>query len=490
MEAQEVADVNARDIAYIEAHGSGTPLGDRIELDALYEAFQQSNSATIEAGSCGLGSVKTNIGHCEMAAGAAGLIKTALSLKSGKLFPSLHFETPAQELMQDGSPFYVNDQLSDWPVDRPRIAGVSSFGLGGNNAHAILRAYDPPESTPQDMAEEQPELLVLSARNQDQFSTYERSLISAAGTLDRSDVAHTLRVGREADPFRKAVIWRQGQSIADALTHADVIASAEKQIVLLLSPDVALSDECVINLCRLMPEVLDQMPELVTEHSLKDYPNWTPERRIAFSTSVIFAFLDQLECTPAAVLFAGNKDDATALWSFLMRQVEERPCFYCNETGWVPVTGDSVFATISDVTQQLEITNPFVLGFGSNGDVQTDQASTTSKDRPLILISSAVSDRLGHTGYQSTGRTGLVHKVRAGSGSHGPSSFAMIFGLRCRTSTPMLWSLARRIARRKNWQRWTAKEFSIASRKLGKKYSEPNLRTKTPTSLNWVGIRF
>ncbi|AEV37836.1 Putative peptide synthetase [Pseudovibrio sp. FO-BEG1] len=374
MEAQEVADVNARDIAYIEAHGSGTPLGDRIELDALYEAFQQSNSATIEAGSCGLGSVKTNIGHCEMAAGAAGLIKTALSLKSGKLFPSLHFETPAQELMQDGSPFYVNDQLCDWPVDRPRIAGVSSFGLGGNNAHAILRAYDPSESTPQDMAEEQPELLVLSARNQDQFSTYERSLISAAGTLDRSDVAHTLRVGREADPFRKAVIWRQGQSIADALTHADVIASAEKQIVLLLSPDAALSDECVINLCRLMPEVLDQMPELVTEHSLKDYPNWTPERRIAFSTSVIFAFLDQLECTPAAVLFAGNKDDATALWSFLMRQVEERPCFYCNETGWVPVTGDSVFATISDVTQQLEITNPFILGFGSNGDVQTDQA--------------------------------------------------------------------------------------------------------------------
>ncbi|HEY7419610.1 MAG TPA: polyketide synthase, partial [Ktedonobacteraceae bacterium] len=135
-EAQNVAQVDADSLSYIEAHGTATPLGDPIEVLALNRAFRRQ---TTRSGFCALGSVKTNIGHVDVAAGVAGLIKTLLALKYRQIPPSLHFHVANPHIDFAQSPFYVNTQLIDWPVGpTPRRAGVSSFGIGGTNAHVIL----------------------------------------------------------------------------------------------------------------------------------------------------------------------------------------------------------------------------------------------------------------------------------------------------------------------------------------------------------------
>ncbi|MGD8647893.1 MAG: polyketide synthase, partial [Desulfobacterales bacterium] len=143
--AQAAADVEPETITYIEAHGTATPLGDSVEIAALRKAFQ---ARTDKKGYCAIGSVKTNIGHADAAAGIAGLIKTVLALQHRQLPPSLHVETPNPELNLADSPFYVNTTLRDWPEGpAPRRAGVSSFGIGGTNAHIILEEAPPRKTT-------------------------------------------------------------------------------------------------------------------------------------------------------------------------------------------------------------------------------------------------------------------------------------------------------------------------------------------------------
>ncbi|MBW4611876.1 MAG: SDR family NAD(P)-dependent oxidoreductase [Desmonostoc vinosum HA7617-LM4] len=135
-EALLIAGVEPESIGYIEAHGSGTPLGDPIEIAALSQVFRAS---TNQKGFCAIGSVKTNIGHLDAAAGVAGLIKTALTLKHKVIPPSLNFEQPNPEIDFANSPFYVNTQLREWQtMDTPRRAGVNSLGIGGTNVHVIL----------------------------------------------------------------------------------------------------------------------------------------------------------------------------------------------------------------------------------------------------------------------------------------------------------------------------------------------------------------
>src|SRR5215213_4756220 len=137
MMAQLLSNVTPDMVTYIEAHGTGTPLGDPVEVEALTRAFR---SSTQNKGYCALGSVKTNIGHLDAAAGVAGLIKTVLALKHGKIPASLHYEEPNPKIDLANSPFYVNARLKDWKSDNgtPRRAGVSSFGIGGTNAHVVL----------------------------------------------------------------------------------------------------------------------------------------------------------------------------------------------------------------------------------------------------------------------------------------------------------------------------------------------------------------
>src|SRR6185369_8534976 len=131
--------VDPRTIAYVEAHGSGTPLGDPIEVAALTQAFRASAGDRGDRGYCALGSVKTNMGHLDAAGGVTGLIKTALALEHRRIPPSLHFSEPNPQIDFAASPFFVNTELREWPVETgPRRAGVSSFGLGGTNVHMVL----------------------------------------------------------------------------------------------------------------------------------------------------------------------------------------------------------------------------------------------------------------------------------------------------------------------------------------------------------------
>lgn len=210
--AQLIAGVSADTIGYIEAHGTGTTLGDPIEIAALTQAFRAD---TERRGFCAVGSVKTNVGHLDAAAGVAGLIKAAMALKHRTLPPSLHFTQPNPQIDFAGSPFYVNAQSQPWPEgSTPRRAGVSSFGIGGTNVHVVLE-----EAPISRSSESVPgwQVLPLSARNTVALAQAAQQL---ADHLDLSlaapslaDVAHTLQAGRRAQEFRGAVV-------ADGLTVA------------------------------------------------------------------------------------------------------------------------------------------------------------------------------------------------------------------------------------------------------------------------------
>src|ERR1044072_2414414 len=144
-EALVMANVDASSISYVEAHGTGTNLGDPIEIAALTRAYRDWTQARRF---CAVGSVKTNVGHLDTAAGVTGLIKTVLALDHKLVPPSLNFHTPNPEIDFDGSPFYVNTALREWDQSKgPRRAGVSSFGLGGTNCHVILEEAPPLESS-------------------------------------------------------------------------------------------------------------------------------------------------------------------------------------------------------------------------------------------------------------------------------------------------------------------------------------------------------
>ncbi|MBS0346728.1 MAG: amino acid adenylation domain-containing protein [Proteobacteria bacterium] len=202
--AQAVAGVSPDEIGYVEAHGTGTPLGDPIEIAALTQVFRQG---TERRGYCGIGSIKTNIGHLDAAAGVAGLIKAALAVKHGVLPPSLNFRAPNPRLALDTSPFFVVDRRMPWPAgDGPRRAAVSSFGIGGTNAHVILEA--PPAALARP-AEDGARLLLLSARSPAALDAQAARLadhLEVNPGLDLGEVAFTLQEGRQALPLRRALV--------------------------------------------------------------------------------------------------------------------------------------------------------------------------------------------------------------------------------------------------------------------------------------------
>ncbi|MGD1700261.1 SDR family NAD(P)-dependent oxidoreductase [Dapis sp. BLCC M229] len=211
-EAQSIAGVDPETISYIEAHGTATPLGDPIEIAALTKVFR---GTTEKKGFCAIGSLKTNMGHLDAAAGVAGLIKTVLALKHKKLPPSLNFETPNPVIDLANSPFYVNTTLSEWNTNgTPRRAGVSSFGIGGTNAHVILE--EPP--TLELSSTSRPwQLLMLSAKTNSALETATTNLaahLKQHPEINLADVAYTLQVGRTAFEHRRMLVC---QNIDDAL---------------------------------------------------------------------------------------------------------------------------------------------------------------------------------------------------------------------------------------------------------------------------------
>jgi len=202
--AQALAGVPSRSIGYVEAHGTGTPLGDPIEVAALTRVFR---AETDDIGFCRLGSLKANLGHLDAAAGVAGLIKAVLVLQHRTLPPLVHFRSPNPALELDRSPFTASAAAAPWPSDPgvPRRAAISSFGIGGTNAHAVLEEAPPAEETPSTA----PQLLVLSARSEAALVSATRRLaahLEAHRAQDLADVAWTLQKGRVGFAHRRALV--------------------------------------------------------------------------------------------------------------------------------------------------------------------------------------------------------------------------------------------------------------------------------------------
>lgn len=225
-EALAISGVNPETISYVETHGTGTILGDPIEIAALTKCFRAS---TQKKHFCAIGSVKTNIGHLDAAAGITGLIKTVLALKHKQIPPSLHFEKPNPQIDFANSPFYVNTTLSEWSTDTyPRRAGVSSFGIGGTNAHVILEEAPiiPTSDTGRCLrqAGATQKLLVLSAKSSSALETATTNLVQHLQQhpyLNFADVAYTLNVGRREFEYRRFVVGEDIQDTVQALVTQD-----------------------------------------------------------------------------------------------------------------------------------------------------------------------------------------------------------------------------------------------------------------------------
>ncbi|HEX6289428.1 MAG TPA: amino acid adenylation domain-containing protein [Herpetosiphonaceae bacterium] len=218
-EAISLAGVDPETIGYIETHGTGTILGDPIEVAALNQAFRRS---TARRHACAIGSVKTNIGHLDAAAGIAGLIKTVLALKHRHIPATLNFEQPNPQIDFADGLFYVNTTLTAWPRrEHPRRAGINSFGIGGTNAHLILEEAPAVERPPTSRAAH---LLPLSAKTPTALEAAVRNLaeyLSQHPQIDPADVASTLQVGRRAFSHRTMLVCRDTREAIEVLQRRD-----------------------------------------------------------------------------------------------------------------------------------------------------------------------------------------------------------------------------------------------------------------------------
>lgn len=219
--AQAEAGVTAETITYVEAHGTGTLLGDPIEVQALTKAFR---ATTDKKGFCGLGSIKTNIGHLDSAAGVAGLIKTVLAVKHKQLPPSLNFEAPNPQIDFANSPFYVNHTLADWKANgHPRRAGVSSFGFGGTNIHVVVE--EPPQAAAGSGPVRPWNLIVQSAQTEESLAAASANLkdhLEQHPEVNANDVAYTYQVGRRTFRERQAIVCSDVQDCVQAIESGRV----------------------------------------------------------------------------------------------------------------------------------------------------------------------------------------------------------------------------------------------------------------------------
>ena len=219
-EALAYADIPSQSISYIEAHGTGTKLGDPIEIKALAKAYHDDTRKT---GYCAVGSVKTNVGHLQMASGIVGLIKTALCLYHQKIVPNLHFNNPNPQIDFERSPFYINTQLQDWKTDSyPRRAGVNSLGIGGTNAHLILEEFTVEKSNKQQLPGY---LLTLSAKTEPalrELIVKYQNFVGAIRESPLQDICFTSNIGRHHFDYRLGIVARDKQELADKLNQISI----------------------------------------------------------------------------------------------------------------------------------------------------------------------------------------------------------------------------------------------------------------------------
>jgi amino acid adenylation domain-containing protein len=259
------AGIEPTTISYLEAHGTGTELGDPIEIQGITDAFRQF---TDRKQFCAIGALKTNIGHLAGAAGIAGLTKVVLSLKHQKIFPSLHFHTPNPFIDFQTSPVFVNTQLRDWtvPADvRVKRAGISSFGLSGTNVHLIVEEA-PPRLAVQSSAEGGATLLTVSARTSPVLRRYLANLAlflkDSDDSTDIGDIAYTLNSGRNDYQYRFAQVVRSKQELIERLDHylaqpedaeRSKAGKGERSLVFLLPGDAQVNDQLIDTLSAQYP---------------------------------------------------------------------------------------------------------------------------------------------------------------------------------------------------------------------------------------------
>ncbi|HEX8089319.1 MAG TPA: beta-ketoacyl synthase N-terminal-like domain-containing protein, partial [Blastocatellia bacterium] len=235
--AHAAAGIDPSTISYVEAHGTGTMLGDPVEMTAITKAFRER---TDKKNFCAIGSVKTNIGHLDTAAGIAGLIKTALALEHKQIPPSLNFEEPNPNIDFESSPFYVSTTLREWAAgDTPRRAGVSSFGFGGTNSHIVLE--EAPATEPSGEAAPW-QLLVLSAKTETSLEAATHNLanfLSQNSDVNLADVAYTLKVGRKPFSYRRAVVCLDAADAISALGSQEAGRVHTRMVDEFVNPPVA-----------------------------------------------------------------------------------------------------------------------------------------------------------------------------------------------------------------------------------------------------------
>ncbi len=217
--AQESSGIDPRTIGYVEAHGTATPLGDPIEVAALTQAFGNS---TKDKGFCAIGTAKANIGHVDVAAGAAGLIHASLCIRDAKLTPTLHYQKPNPKIDFANSPFYVNAELRDWKqAEGPRRAGVSSFGVGGTNAHVVIEQAPERASA---ITKRVAQVLTISARSEAALAAASKRLATRLRenpAMNLADAAYTLQTGRKKFDYRRIVSATSAAEAASLLESGD-----------------------------------------------------------------------------------------------------------------------------------------------------------------------------------------------------------------------------------------------------------------------------
>jgi amino acid adenylation domain-containing protein len=216
--AWENAKIDPETIEYIEAHGTGTKLGDPIEIDGIHKAFRKY---TMKNQFCAISSVKSNMGHLDNTAGVVGFIKAALALKNLEIPPALHFNSPNKAINFINSPVYVNDRLKKWDTDKPlRRCGVSSFGLSGTNCHIVLEEA-PVISKNESTAAEKLNVFTISAKSKGSLSElvdlYKQKYSRGVNNQELRDLCYTLNTGRGHYNFRVAIVLEQGENLIKRL---------------------------------------------------------------------------------------------------------------------------------------------------------------------------------------------------------------------------------------------------------------------------------
>ncbi|MFB6320147.1 beta-ketoacyl synthase N-terminal-like domain-containing protein [Saccharicrinis sp. FJH54] len=231
--AYSFAGIRADEICYIEAHGTATPLGDPIEVKALTQAFSETTS---KKQFCGIGSVKSNIGHLDAAAGVAGLIKAALSAYNKVIPATLHFKAPNPLLNIKDTPFFVVDKNIEWTENKPMNIGISSLGVGGTNAHVLLSGYQIKQEKPAGKNHKHPALFVLSAKSEKSLTQMQNNLISfidANKKTDKHQIAASLQLRRAHFPVRSYILSGKEAGTTSGRFKPFVFNEAENKIVFL-----------------------------------------------------------------------------------------------------------------------------------------------------------------------------------------------------------------------------------------------------------------